>query len=350
MLKEQTKRTYHIDILNIMACFSVVVLHSTGEVFSFGASGTWFAALLMQTLGHFSVPVFFMLSGATLLNYRERYTTRDYFIKRFNKIGIPFIFWTCIYVLWNQFEMKAPPITGLMDVVNIFLNNGATNIFWFFYALIPIYLLIPVLSLVDWQKNRRTLIYLLALCFFFNEILPILSRFAGINITSYADLPFKISYIDYALLGYFLQNTDLTNLQRKIIYAGGVLGFIGMFAGTWLISQPIGKTDDFFMNYHSLFCYLMAVAVFVLVRSLCDNGISAKIEESKTGKSLLKSLSGASFGIYLVHYLVIMKLFEQVEFFHPVALMVTEAITVYLISLGITLLIKRIPLIKRIMP
>jgi surface polysaccharide O-acyltransferase-like enzyme len=274
-------RSRHLDILNIAACASVVVLHATGEVFSFSLSGTWWAAMLLQSLGHFAVPVFFMLSGATLLDYRQRYTTREYFHKRWQRIGIPFIFWTCFYIVWNQLALKAPVLTGPLAVFDIFLNNGASNIFWFFYALVPIYLLIPVLSLIDWQKNRRVLFYLLALFFLFNQILPLLSRFAGIGITSYMDLPFKASYLDYALLGYFLQHLRLTPLRRSLLLAGGGVGFAGMAGGTWLLSRPAGVTDTFLMDYHSLFCYMSAIAVFVLVRSLCEG---REVKENGAGR------------------------------------------------------------------
>ncbi len=343
-------RNRHIDFLNIAACFSVVVLHNTGEVFNFSFSGTWFAALFLQTLCHFSIPVFFMLSGANLFEYRKRYTTREYFQKRWQRIGIPFIFWTLFYIGWNQLVLKAAPLSGPLDIVNIFLDNGASNIFWFFYALIPIYLLIPVLSLIDWQKKRRVLFYLLLLCFLYNQILPLLTHFFDISITPFADFPFQYSYIDYALLGYFLQTTPLTPLWRRIIYAGGLAGFAGMAGGTWLLSSKAGTTDAFFMDYHSLFCYLLAVAVFVLVKSICENRLLHKNNNHSNSGKLVQSVSGASFGVYLTHLLVMTLLYRFLKFPHPVLSMTAGALIVYFIALGLTLLVKKIPFLKRIIP
>lgn len=120
MENDKKHRNRYFDLLNVAACLSVVVLHNTGQVFDYSTSGTWFSALLLQTLCHFSVPVFFMLSGATLLEYRKRYTTREYFHKRWQRIGIPFIFWTLFYVGWNQMVLHTEPLTGVSDLLDIF--------------------------------------------------------------------------------------------------------------------------------------------------------------------------------------------------------------------------------------
>lgn len=51
------KRLYYIDILNILSCFAVVVLHCSGGVFIIRkhAFGSY---MFLQTVAHFAVPVF----------------------------------------------------------------------------------------------------------------------------------------------------------------------------------------------------------------------------------------------------------------------------------------------------
>ncbi|XCB29844.1 hypothetical protein RQN30_11930 [Arcanobacterium hippocoleae] len=38
----------------------------------------WAAALAIETIFFFAVPIFFMLTGATLLRYRDRYDTQTF--------------------------------------------------------------------------------------------------------------------------------------------------------------------------------------------------------------------------------------------------------------------------------
>ncbi len=343
-------RNQYFDLLNVSACFSVVVLHSTGQVFNYSPSGTWTVALLLQTLCHFSVPVFFMLSGATLLEYRKRYTTREYFRKRWQRIGIPFIFWTLFYILWNQLVLHGTPLKGPLNLLNIFMNNGASNIFWFFYALLPIYLLFPLLSLVDWQNRRRVLFYLLCVCFIYNQIMPVLSRFFDLSVTSFADFPFKNNYVDYALLGLFLRDMELTKRRKLFIFLIGAVGFAGMAGGTWYLSSSAGKTDAFFMDYHSVFCYFLAIFAFIFARILCDCHVFKKTIENKKIGSFLPTLAGASFGVYLTHLLVMTGLSYILKFPHPVLSMTVGALIIYTITVSLTVLAKKTPVLKAVFP
>ncbi|NTU90072.1 MAG: acyltransferase, partial [Actinobacteria bacterium] len=152
------ERKHHIDILNCLACFAVVVLHSSGDVFVFSPTPHWYGNMFFQTIAHWAVPVFFMLTGATLLGYRARYTTKEFFKKRARRILIPFLIWSCIYIVWNVIK-GTYPFPSFTAIVGMLLNNDVQNIFWFFYALIPIYLCIPVISLVAKKENVKTLCY-----------------------------------------------------------------------------------------------------------------------------------------------------------------------------------------------
>lgn len=73
------KRLYYIDILNILSCFAVVVLHCSGGVFYYQKTRLWFIYMFLQTVAHFAVPVFFMITGANLLDYRKKYDTKTFF-------------------------------------------------------------------------------------------------------------------------------------------------------------------------------------------------------------------------------------------------------------------------------
>lgn len=79
------KKNYilYFDLLNIFACFAVVALHVNGAVHTFAKTRNWVSCMFIETLFYFAVPVFFMLTGATLINYRkdmaqEHFLRKDY--------------------------------------------------------------------------------------------------------------------------------------------------------------------------------------------------------------------------------------------------------------------------------
>ena len=79
----KNSRIIYLDILNIIACIAVLYLHCNGGVHSFSNTRLWKECLIIEVLCYFAVPIFVMLSGATLLRYRERYSTKIYFYKRY---------------------------------------------------------------------------------------------------------------------------------------------------------------------------------------------------------------------------------------------------------------------------
>lgn len=80
-----SKKIVYFDFLNITACLCVLGMHCNGIVHNFDGSVAWKQSMAVETLGYWAVPVFFMLSGATLMNYRKRYSTKEFFKKRFIK-------------------------------------------------------------------------------------------------------------------------------------------------------------------------------------------------------------------------------------------------------------------------
>ena len=49
---------------------------------------------MIECVFYFAVPVFFMISGAMLIDFNKKYSLREYFTKRINKALIPYIVWS----------------------------------------------------------------------------------------------------------------------------------------------------------------------------------------------------------------------------------------------------------------
>ena len=95
------KRMIYLDVLNILAILAVIMLHHNGIVHTYSNTRAWKTSLIVETIFYWAVPIFLMITGATLMNYREKYDTKTFFKKRIFKVVIPFIFWAVIMLLWK---------------------------------------------------------------------------------------------------------------------------------------------------------------------------------------------------------------------------------------------------------
>jgi len=151
------------------------------------------------------------------------------------------------------------------------------------------------------------------------------------------------------LIGYFLQTLRITPKRFCIALIIGIGGVAGMIGGTWMLSYAGNATNAFFMDYHSIFCYCIAVAVFIIVKYYFERK-NFDLLKPKITSSLVQTLSNASFGIYLIHIIVLTTLDKLIVFPHPIVKMTFGALIVYSVSLAIILLFKKNPLIKHFIP
>lgn len=333
----------YIELLNIVACFFVVLMHCTGVVFDFQSNKSWFVAMTLQTIAHAAIPVFFMCTGATLLNYNEKYSTREYAWKRIKRVFIPFLIWTAIYILWRT-KIGELQVNGIKDLLAILLNNKVEYIFWYFYALIPIYLFIPILSRFMQKKNVKYILYYLALCGVMTVFLPALSHYFQLGVTPFSYLTYAQGFIAFLLLGWLLSNYSIKREWRMVIYTFGILGGLTMFLGTyfWNYNNPSDALNTYYMGYQSLGCYAMGISLFLLFKNMDWTFI----EKNKFVQILVHELAQASLGIYFIQMIVIYYFNKIVKWnFYSVKYMVLGTIAIYLISAILVCLFRKIGLL-----
>ena len=152
---EKNKRVVYYDLLSILASFFVVAMHCNWIVHRFDGSIAWKQSLFVDVLGYWAVPVFFMISGATLLEYQKKYNTRIFLKKRFEKTVLPFIIWSiiaCIYMIYNGgIDIASFNVIKFFDML---LTTKFMGIYWFFIPLFMSYLSIPVLSYLAMTEKK----------------------------------------------------------------------------------------------------------------------------------------------------------------------------------------------------
>lgn len=343
----QSKRVLYYDVLNIAACLAVLFLHFNGIVHTFSPTRAWLQALVAECVFYWAVPIFFMLSGATLLRYRERYTTGVFLKKRFARTLIPFLAWSVIALVWMVLTGQMEPPVGPRSLINLVLNTQIITIYWFFIPLFALYLAIPVLSPLCDGTHDKVLWYGVAVAFVFNMVLPCLLPLVGIQYNGSLSSPVLSGYLAYPVVGYLLSRTELSKRQRIGIYIAGLLGLVLRYADTALLSLATGELHKTFWSYTYFPCALLSVAVFVFAKQVRWE----RLIRTSSQQRVLSKMASGSFGVYLMHMIFFWYALRATGLgMERLAWRTVMPFVCYAFCLAFTLVLKRIPVLKRIVP
>lgn len=310
------KRLLSYSVLNILSCFAVVMLHVTLVYFSPVRNQVWYVSLFWQVMGKFSVPVFFMLSGANLLGYRKKYSTEQFLSKRVKRVVAPLIISSFVlYLIYGLFPTHfygAQTIAdtfGVQDFIRRFCTNQICDVYWFLYSLVYLYVLTPLLSYLT-QDEKLLKLFLLVSCAL-GFVLPTINwfhDFTGIT-QLFAWSLFTDNWLFYYVLGYFVANY-MKPSKRGGIIAVVLLGvsLAAMYcmariansatvfsAGLYFPDKP---TDNFWTTPNNILAVIQAVTLFYGV--CCLEPQLQKLPERV--QTALNHIAAVTFGIYLFHY------------------------------------------------
>lgn len=163
----EKERLVWIDLLNIVACAGVLLLHCTnGQVHGFSGipSVNWYIGLATHSFFLWPVNVFFMISGFTLLrpsivNNNKTGEIKQFYIRRLKRLGIPLLVWNVLYMIIHFLAAyhdgeKLESIPILIEKFVLFEYNG---FMWFFVPLIMIYLSMPFFAVFVLNADRKLL-------------------------------------------------------------------------------------------------------------------------------------------------------------------------------------------------
>lgn len=345
--KGKSKRILYFDLLNIAASFCVVAMHCNGLAHHYSNSLAWKQSMLVEVLAYWAVPVFFMLSGATLLNYREKYSTSVFIKKRVVKTLLPFFAWSmiaCVYkCVIGVIDIRHLPLN---EFISMLVKSRFENIYWFFIPLFAVYMSIPVLSCLI-KEYEKMLWYMFAMGGITILVFPFFFRLCKIEYNQDLMFPLTGGYVLFAIEGYLLAKTELSKRVRIGIYLAGIIGAVSRYAGTIYFSEKHHETNMMFWDYLNWPAALLATAVFVFFKYHDWKFF----EEKEYLRKIVSQLSSASFGVYLIHIFIIHILWD---FFKSNLdrwqWRTFGVIFIYVTALMITKILQQIPVVKKIIP
>lgn len=343
-------RQISFDVLKIIATFAVVMLHVSAQHWFYVKLKTpeWRAFNLYDGSVRFPVPLFVMISGALFLSaYRP---IKRLFGKYILRISTAFLFWSVLYAAISCFRG-----TPLHDAVKEAIL-GHYHL-WYLYMIMGLYMIVPLLYPI--VQNRKLLHYFLILSFLVGIAVPqtiaILAVFRPDSAAfaqsvwdqTYLYLPFGYSF--YFVLGYWLNRIVLT--KRRVILAAALV-IVGTTATVYLTQRINYYMLGFHLQHKIVLFYqnetvnvaATAGGVFLLGRRLFGRPCSMRAQK------MITTLSKATFGVYLVHPLmidVIKSLGLDTITFNPYMSVPAISILVFLSSFVVSLILNQIPFVKK---
>lgn len=326
------KRVVFLDYLRVIAIFMVMVVHSC-EQFYFGPDG----GFLIKTPGdarwvvgldsavRACVPLFVMASAYLLFPVTR--PTGEFLRRRLLRVGVPFALWCCVYNWWNG---------GTWGTMLFNFPSATGGHLWFVPMLFGLYLAMPLLSPWAEKATKKELLGWIAVWLFtttfpflrglwatlygngwthvfgegnFDHI-PFLYGECGWN--SFGTFQYVSGFFGYMLLGLYARKFlgELTwkrtlSAAVPLWAAGYAIVFCGFFfriakyGATYPVSAGYAAAVDLETSWE--FCStgvaLTVMAYFLVIRKLVADGAFYRCA--------IRPLSAASFGVYLVHILVL---------------------------------------------
>ena len=321
-IKENKKRDISVELIRVVACILVVAIHLSLQVFNQYYSQVDWSRLFEKCFFTDGVPLFFMITGFFIANGRSYKKTWKGVWK---KIIIP----VAIYVLFAQiFYMfitnkqtimwclqNAIANLNLQGILRAILTGEVIHInslcahLWYIFSHIKIVIWMPVLWLICKNEQTPNLARRMIMGFgIFSFIMQDIQKFVTIPADSLKVFTMVDPAILYVLFGYELfVNKDKIKKNKKLCIISLILFVIANVAKYKLEMEYmvinnfydiVGRSSFLEWKYTSL-NIISSICLFMALYSF-------EIKSERFSK-IITWLSDKTFGVYLVHYLLIAK-------------------------------------------
>lgn len=317
------KRDYRLDLLRVISMIMVVIIHIANyycRAFNDIDKISYLGALIFNTISRISVPFFFMISGATLLNKKyDKRKNKDRIIK---KIITLFVI-TIIYFIWDKYYMNKD-----INFLSL-LSKPERKLLWFMYAIIGIYISLPfVKCMVDEMGKEEDKLFVI-LWLIFNGI------FKGLNIGNTYLIPIISGtyYLGYFIIGYMItKHYDYIKKKKNnnLLLITAIISFIIVVISTYFLSLNINKHFTYLLTYSNIIIMVASLSSYIYLY------FNIKDKENK----IISNLSNLSFGIYLFHGIILdylMKLIPYKDICSCIGIPIILIIIVFITSLIVSI-------------
>jgi surface polysaccharide O-acyltransferase-like enzyme len=357
---EGPDRAVWIDLIRVVALFSVVILHVAAVPASaFGQipMNWWWTANLIDAAVRSCVPLFVMVSGVLLLDPARSQSISTFFARRVSKVVIPLLAWSVLYAGWRiGYHGQTLTLEQFSRMLIAGMGGPVWIHLWFLYLIVSLYLITPILRVYVAHASIQNQLYFAGLWLFASAIRPLIEDRLGTTVG------LSLEPVT-GFVGYFVLGSTLRCLPTKPLAHGWIALCAGLYLlgwgvaviGTYRLTIRSGSFDETFYSYLALNVIAMSVSGFVLLGRLGRR--LDELPRSARCRSILIWASTLGLGAYLVHAMVIELLQEgwlgwdlDPTTMHPAIGIPLISTLAFGISLVIAWVLRQIPGVRIIVP
>jgi|GEM_PF-1267285 len=302
-MEEKGDRIFAIDFLRVIAILGVILIHSTSK--SLGISNDDLVRIPwtfdLDQAARFAVPLFFLLSGASLgVRYQHIESFKSYFKRRVSKIFIPYVVWSLFFYI----VIHRDPIKTLfsLDYAKILLLDGSSEYHLYFIpALVFLYLLFPLLlSKLTFLMKKKTILMLSLL----QILLLSVNYYFGFDKATLIPEGIRVGILNFYL--FFL---GIITVRKREVVLGYINKRFFSIVLLTILALIISIYESFQLYYRVNNTYFIGsnwrVALNLYTIGLASILYVVSSHVGKFVKSAVVFMSGLSYFVYFIHVLFI---------------------------------------------
>jgi len=349
--KQTAPHLDYADAIRAFATVSIVFLHVASPIvqdFTAYKLSWWWTANIIYSFSRPAIALFVMISGMLLLSPSKEESLAYFFKKRFIRIGIPFIFWGVLFFLWKTHGKGF----SMARLAKDFVEGPVYYHLWFIYTITGIYLVTPIFRVYAKNASRSNKLYLLILWFIGTAIYPFVKYFSGISV----GIPIMAAggFLGAFLLGNFVKNEPVPEKYMGPLWIVLVLSTVVTAFGIFFLSRFDKVYNGVFADFLSPNVIIMALCLFFIFKEF-DFGI-VKSKYPLFFKAI-KTISSTSFSVYIIH-IPLLEIFKyhlpgwrlDATLVIPLIGIPLTAIITLVICIGFVVVLRKIPLMKFVLP
>lgn len=363
-VEKKVRRDYGIDVIRIVACLIVVANHCCLQAFNEYYSEVDWSRLFEKCFFTDGVPLFFMITGFFIVNGRS-------YKKIWNTTAKRVLLPTLIYVLFAQvfymFILNKESFVWCLENFSHNLNilgiirtvftrnlehiNSLCEHLWYIFSYIKIIIWIPILWLICKEDKTAKLARRIIFGFgILSSIIIDIQRFKILpNIGEIRTFELVGREILYVLFGYelFVHKDKIKNNKKLFLLSSIVFVLINIIR--YKVEQHymvinhyyniVGR-ENFIEWQYSTITMISSISLFCLLYSIINI-------KSETINKIIMFVSNKTFGIYLIHYLLLAKVdlykFDKLgKLYQELVYLIFSVSITFIVSLLIVTVIKEI--------
>lgn len=346
-----------IEFLQVVRVLALVLIIfewvSAPAVSQFGttAPSAWWSAVAFYTHGKVGVPLFLMVSGYLMLDPAKQEAWPTFLTKRFSKVLVPFLAWLAVYTGW-QVAWVGGDVSGI-DTLLALWNRPVFYHLWLLQVLLACYTITPVIKIFGPQLLQNGLVPFIGAWGAAVALLPIGNTFFELEFSLNIFVTFEL--IGFYFLGHYLRPFKLNYSQR--VAALAIIVVASLAAQYFIFQMTVEAGGTFFgtlAQFGSLNTLIMATAIFLFAKSVQYERIYTQYPNFL---SVVQRVCQASFGVYLLHVLVLAELASgrlapEISMLtaHPLIVFPLLTVGTMVLLTVVVVRIQQIPLLKRLIP